>query len=39
MNTHIVRVLFENRVLSRILDPNMEEVTDSWIKLHNKGLA
>jgi len=24
-------------VLSGILDPNREEVTDSWIELHNKG--
>jgi hypothetical protein len=37
MYAHIMRVPFENRVLSGILDPNREEVTDSWIKLHNKG--
>lgn len=24
-------------MLSGILDPNGEEVTDSWIELHNKG--
>jgi hypothetical protein len=29
---------FENWVLSGILDPNREEVTESWIKLHNKEL-
>jgi len=33
-----MRVLFENQVLSGILDPNREEVTASWIKLHSKGL-
>lgn len=38
MNTHITGVPFENWVLSGILVPNRQEVTDNWIKLHNKGL-
>jgi hypothetical protein len=29
---------FETQMLSGMLGPNKEEVTDSWIKLHNKGL-
>ena len=38
MNTHITGVPFENWVLSAILVRNREQVTDSSIKLHNKGL-
>jgi hypothetical protein len=34
---HRLRV-FENRVLSRIFGPKMDEVTGEWRKLHNEEL-
>jgi hypothetical protein len=30
--------LFENRMLRRIFEPNMDEVTGEWRKLHNEEL-
>jgi hypothetical protein len=30
--------MFENRVLSRIFGPKMDEVTGGWRKLHNEEL-
>jgi hypothetical protein len=30
--------VFENRVLRRIFEPNRDEVTEGWIKLHTGGL-
>jgi len=30
--------VFENRVLRRIFDPKMDEVTGEWRKLHNEEL-
>jgi hypothetical protein len=30
--------VFENRVLRRILEPNMDEVTGGWRGLHNEEL-
>lgn len=39
MEEHI-RVLwvFENRVLTRTFAPKIDEMTESWIKLHNEKL-
>jgi hypothetical protein len=36
-NEHRLRV-FENRVLSRIFGPKMDEVTGEWRKLHSEEL-
>jgi hypothetical protein len=35
---HIILRVFENRVLRRIFEPNRDEVTAGWRKLHNKDL-
>jgi hypothetical protein len=30
--------VFENRLVGRIFEPEMEEVTGDWIRLHNEEL-